>query len=142
MLDRIGVAHYPVNVTPVSGAALNELIGRLHTMQMEVQHLGRAVVNMTNGAKGGNSRTLTDAVMDSRNWTLSAVMSHCFIQSLLGAEPGQQATDDPYIARFQLLDLFSKAGMTGANDGIETRRRLNVRPASVSAQVNWDGRVL
>jgi hypothetical protein len=30
----------------------------------------------------------------------------------------------------------------GANDAIATRKRLNIRPTDVTAQVNWDGKIM
>jgi hypothetical protein len=138
MLDRLGVTHYAVNVTPVSGRALDDLKDRVRVMNREVRHLMMAITRIENGIN--NSRSLTDGVMDSRNWTLSIVMSHCYIQSLLGANPGGQAAGSHLLAKFQLYNMFKQAAETGASDAIATRRRLNVRPTDVGAQVDWDGK--
>jgi len=140
MLDRLGVTHYAVNVTPVSGRALDDLKDRVRVMNREVRHLMMATSRIENGIN--NSRSLTDGVMDSRNWTLSIVMSHCYIQSLLGANPGRQAGDSYLLAKFQLYNMFKKAAETGASDAIATRERFKVRPTDVGAQVNWDGRII
>jgi hypothetical protein len=142
MLDRLGVTHYSVNVTPVTGAALADLKNRVSVMKREVDHLMRAINRIENGINCNNSRSLTDGVMDSRNWSLSVVMSHCYIQTLLGANPGLQASYSASIAEFQLYSMFNKAAKTGADDGIATRQRLNVRPTDISAQVHWDGRII
>jgi hypothetical protein len=138
MLDRVGVTHYPVSVTPVSGAALDDLKDRLHVMERELHHLVMAINRMKNGINGHNSRLLSDGVMDSRNWTLSAVMSHCYIQTLLGANPGRQMGDSAVLAKFHLYDMFHKAAEIGAQDGIDARRRFNVRPTDRLAQAYWD----
>src|SRR5262245_52017793 len=133
MLDRLGVTHYAVMVTPVTGRALDDLKARVRVMKREVGHLMTAINRLENRIENGGD----DAVMDSRNWTLSIVMSHCYIQSLLGANPGLQASDNDLIARFQLYDMFQKAAKTGADDAIATRRRFNVRPTDIGAQINW-----
>ena len=69
-------------------------------------------------------------------------MSYCYIQSLLGANPGPQASNSYLVAKFQLYNMFKEAAETGASDAIATRRRFNVRPTDVGAQVNWDGRII
>jgi hypothetical protein len=140
MSDRLGIAHRPVVVTPVSGDALNDLKKRLNVLEAELRHMITAIKDMKNGINAANSRLLTSGVMNSRNWALSVIMSHCYIQSFLGANPGQGNTYQS--ARFYLYDMFKRAAEMGANDAIETRRRLNVRPTDNWAQVNWDGKIL
>ena len=108
MLDRLfGVTHYAVNVTPVSGRVLDDLKDRVRVMNREVRHLMMAITRIENGIN--NSRSLTDGVMNSRNWTLSVVISHCYIQSLLGANPGGQAAGSHLLAKFQLYNMFKQA---------------------------------
>ncbi len=75
MADRLGITNYPVNVTPVGGAALSKLRNRLAVMEREVEHLRTAVKDMQNGVARADNRLLTSGVMNSRNWTLSVVMS-------------------------------------------------------------------
>ena len=124
MADRIGVTKYPVSVTPVSGVPLTRLKQRLDVMEREVNHLRTAVADMKNGINRGDNRLLTSGVMNSRNWALSVVMSHTYIQSILGGGapnssgfPGQ-ATPLPW---FQAEILFARAGKAGAEDGTRDR---------------------
>jgi hypothetical protein len=123
MVDRLGVLKYPVNVSPVSGAALAKLKQRLDTMEREVHHLQIAVGNMKKALARGDNRLLTDGVMDSRNWTLSVVMSHCYVQTILGANAGSSgfpgmATTIPTI---QSEILFPRAVQAGCEDGKRDR---------------------
>ena len=124
MADRIGVLKYPVSVTPVSGVPLTRLKQRLDVMEREVNHLRTAVADMKNGLNRGDNRLLTSGVMNSRNWALSVVMSHTYIQCILGGGatgssgfPGQ-ATPMP---SFQAEILFARAGKAGAEDGTRDR---------------------
>lgn len=124
-VDRIGVTKYPVSVTPVKGAALAKLKQRLDVMDRELDHLRTAIADMRNGIARGDSRLLTDGVMNSRNWTLSVVMSHCYVQAMFGANakgssgfPGQ-ATPLP---GFQAETLFARAGRVGSEDGERDRK--------------------
>src|SRR5437867_9756705 len=84
MADRIGVTKYPVSVSFVGGLALTHLKARLDVMEREVRHLTTAVADMKNAVQRNDQRLLASGVMNSRNWTLSLVMSHCYIQTLLG----------------------------------------------------------
>lgn len=142
MSDRLGILNHPVTVTPVSGDALNDLKRHLDMLEADIQHMLTAVKDMRNGINGKNNRLLTSGVMNSRNWTLSAVVSHCYIQFLLGANPGQQYGNSFRVARFHIYDMFKRAAEMGADDAIEARKRFNVRPTDASAQANWDGRIL
>ena len=62
MLDRLGVTYYAVNVTPVSGRALDDLKDRVRVMNREIRHLVMATTRIENSIN--NSRSLTDGVMD------------------------------------------------------------------------------
>lgn len=121
-VDRIGVLLYPVSVTPVSGVAKTRLMQRIVLLEREIEHMRTAVRDMRNGANMDDSRLLTSGVMNSRNWTLSAVMSHFYIQSLLGGNAGHStpgfATTAPW---FQADLLPSRAGKAGAQDGLRAR---------------------
>ena len=110
-------------------------------LEADIQHMLTAVKDMRNGINANNSRLLTSGVMNSRNWTLSAVVSHCYIQFLLGANPGQRYSDNTAVARFHIYEMFKRAAEMGTNDALETRKRLNVRPTDVSAQLKWDGKI-
>ena len=117
--DRLGVLHYPVNVTPVGGRQLAALKDRVATMEREVRHLSMAVTNLRNSLNRNDNRLMADAVMNSRNWALSVVMSHCYVQALLGANAGSSgfsgmATSLPSI---QNDILFGRAVQAGSDDG-------------------------
>jgi hypothetical protein len=99
-------------------------------------------MDMRNGVAARNSRLLTSGVMNSRNWALSVTISHCYIQSLLGANPGTISGNNDLIARFQLYDLFQRAAELGANDALNTRKLLNVRPTDPLTQAYWDGKIM
>ena len=142
MQDRLRVTQYPISVTPLSGLGREDLKQHLQLMEKELGHLLTALRDMKNGVNANNNRLLTSGVMNSRNWAASVVESHCYIQFLLGANPSKTAAYDHVIDRFQTYDLFKRAAEMGANDAIATRRRLNIRPTDVSAQVNWDGKIL
>ncbi len=119
MIDRLGVTKFPVNVTPVSGAALVRLKQRLDVMEREARHLMTAVADMKNGLARNDQTLLTGGVMNSRNWTLSVVMSHCYIQAILGKNAGASATPGmsttyPWI---QADLLFARASKAGNDDG-------------------------
>jgi hypothetical protein len=124
MTDRIGVLKYPVSVTPVSGNALVKLKSRIDLMERELNHLRTAIHDMRNGISRGDNRLLTSGVMNSRNWTLSVVMSHSYIQSILGSgAPGSsgfpgQATPLP---GFQAETLYRRASVAGYEDGARDR---------------------
>ena len=138
-MDRLGVAHHPVTVTPVQGAALDDLKQHLDTLEREVQHMMTAVKDMKNGIHQKNSRLLTSGVMNSRNWALSIELSHCYIQVLLGANPGDDVQQSVALLKFYLSDYFQRAAVMGVMDAIETRRRLNVLPTDFTAKYKWDG---
>jgi hypothetical protein len=62
-----------------------KLKSRLDVMERELNHLRTAIHDMRNAINRVDQRLLTSGVMNSRNWSLSVVMSHCYAQSLLGA---------------------------------------------------------
>ena len=125
MADRIGVTKYPVSVSFVGALALTHLKTRLDVMEREVRHLATAVADMKNAVQRNDQRLLASGVMNSRNWTLSLVISHCYIQTLLGGNaPGSsgfagQATPMPTI---QSGILFNRAANAGVEDGVRDRR--------------------
>jgi hypothetical protein len=124
MKDPIGVLKFPVSVTPVSGLAEVRLKERLDLMERELAHVHTAIKDIRNGLRQGDTRLLTSGVMNSRNWTLSIVVSHCFIQTLLGSNaPGSsgfpgQATPLP---GYQAETLFARAGREGHAQGLRAR---------------------
>ena len=118
MVDRIGVRTYAVNVTPVSGPALRKLLARADLMEREIKHLQLAIKHIRIAAQQPQTTTgspLASAVMDSRNWMLSVVMSHAYIQFMLGKNAGGNAV--PYF----LAMLATRAVNAGADDAEKDR---------------------
>lgn len=124
MSDRLGVGSFPVRVAPVTGLPLSRLKKRLDVMEREVQHLATAVKDMKNGVARNDNRLLTSGVMNSRNWSLSIVMSHCYVQNLLGAGSntgsGFAGQLTPWAA-LQSKSMFQNAAMFGTEDGERDR---------------------
>jgi hypothetical protein len=109
--DRIGVLKYPVRVGRSHPALEQEVLKRLEIMQKELIHLQNAVGRLRSLLPNRSTPTsaLASAVMDSRNWTVSLVMSHAFIQAMM-------AGDDPP-ARDQVEKLAARAASLGEMDG-------------------------
>jgi hypothetical protein len=142
-IDRLGVMGYAVAVTQVSGDALNDLKARVRVYEQEIAHMATAVADLKRCLETkADSAKLATAVLNSRNWAASAAMSHCYIEGLLGANPGKDVGQSYFAARFRLYDLFHRAAKMGYDDAVETRKRLKVRPTDITAQVNWDGRIV
>lgn len=119
MTDRIGVTKYPVAVTLPQGVRKAKVLARLATMEREAMHLLTAVRDMRHGVQRSDSQLFVGGMMNSRNWTLSVVMSHCYLQSINDAGvtnsgfPGQATPG----AWFQAYELFRRASETGTSDG-------------------------
>ena len=121
MSDRIGVRMFAVNVTPVSGSAQRNLLARLDVMERELRHMETAITDMKRAVRQGSGSALASAVLNSRNWVLSLVMSHSYVQMLLGKNaagsprlPRGTITTQPSV---QLHYLFEKAVNAGLRDG-------------------------
>jgi hypothetical protein len=125
MSDPLNVAHWPVHVTPVTGAALTKLRARLDVLEREAQHLRTAAQDMLNGLTRNDSRLLTNGVMNGRNWALSVVVSQCYVQNILGKDaPGSsgfpgQLSPWPYI---QSTTLYGRAAKLGAEMGVRDQK--------------------
>jgi hypothetical protein len=140
-MDRLGVnkgALATITATPVSGAALQDLHQNLDKLEKEIGHMLTAVRDLRNGLRQGNGQLVTGGIRHSRNWAASAVLAHCYVEAILGANVGQQYSHSLPIHRFHLYELFKRAAEMGFNDGIETRKRLDVRPTDWSSQWRWD----
>jgi hypothetical protein len=91
-------------------------------MEREIEHMRTAVRDMKNALARNDNRLLTSGVMNSRNWTLSAAMSHCYVQNLLGADSGVGMsawhTTSPVV---QNLTMFRLAVLAGNDDGERDR---------------------
>ena len=87
MSDRIDVRKYPVDVSPPSPENRKKLLRRLDLMNRELAHAQMAVSQLRNALQHpGSTKPLADGVMNSRNWVLSLVISHAFIQMVLDNE--------------------------------------------------------
>src|SRR5262245_22323465 len=108
--DRVGVSQYAVRVERNYPPLEAEVMKRLDVMQRELNHLQNAVTRMKAWLpqRAGQDRALLEALMDSRNWTLSLVMSHAFVQRLLA---GLKAPD---VDQVELL--AAKAASLGQMD--------------------------
>ncbi|MBS0522976.1 MAG: hypothetical protein JSS04_04995 [Proteobacteria bacterium] len=123
MIDRLGVTKYPVAVTLPQDIRKAKVLARLATMEREAMHLATAVRDMRNGILRSDSQLFVGGVMNSRNWTLSVVLSHCYLQTLVDAGVyssgfSSQATPSAF---FQASILFQRAAEMGANDGRRDR---------------------
>jgi hypothetical protein len=113
MEDRIGVRKYPVSVTRAHPALEAVVLERLDIMQKELTHLQGAISRLRAWLpnRAAPTSTLADAVMDSRNWTVSLVMSHAFIQAMLGGDNPPE--------RDQVEKLAQRAASLGQMDGAQ-----------------------
>jgi len=93
MTDILGVARYKVKVSPQPVGNRKKLLRRLETMNRELAHTQMAVSQLRNALQNpaSTTRPLADGIMNSRNWVLSLMMSHAFIQAMLDNE-------DPYLS--------------------------------------------
>jgi hypothetical protein len=118
--DRIGVGKYSVRVEREHPALEAEVMKRLDVMQRELNHLQHAITRMKAWLpqRTNQGHALVEAVMDSRNWTVSLVMSHAFIQGMLA---GLKAP-----APDQVEKLAARAAQLGLQDA--ARNLIMARP--------------
>ena len=92
MSDRLGVTMYPVDVSPPSPGNRQKLLRRLDVMQRELAHTQMAVSQLRKALQhSASTKPVADGVLNSRNWVLSLMMSHAFIQTMLD-------NDNPYFS--------------------------------------------
>src|SRR3954452_3729117 len=84
MQDRMGVRDYPVRAAPPSGTAQTKVEARLSLMQNELARVQSALAELRHAVQLHEHRQLTSALMDSRNWVLSVLASHSYVQEMLG----------------------------------------------------------
>ena len=102
-VDRVGVTRQPVAVVPVGGALQQKVLARLDVMERELRHVQAAITNLRSAVRSGRpGAPLASALMNSRNWVLSILMSHTYVHRMVGAPmtgprmmfpPKQQITD-------------------------------------------------
>ena len=114
MADPLSVHLYPVVVAPPTGNAKHMVVPKIREMSSELQHLQSAVSRMQHAVISGDSRTLVSAVMDSRNWALSLVESHCYIQRALYSGGGASGASHPGGQCQLLFNRAVKAGVERA----------------------------
>ena len=133
MTDRLGISDYPVPVTSVTGFARQKLLARLDVMQRELRHQETAIATIRRLTMGmpqssgfmvaavaalTDMKSLTDGVTNSRNWTLSLAMSHCYIQTALFPQsPDILSALGLTKPSNQLRTLFGRAVDAGVADG-------------------------
>jgi hypothetical protein len=87
MSGQIDVRRYPVKVSPQSPGNQKKLLRRLEVMSKELAHTQMAVSQLRNALQHpGSTKPLADGLLNSRNWVLSLVISHAFIQTMLDNE--------------------------------------------------------
>jgi hypothetical protein len=118
MIDRIGVARIATMVAPPRPAMKGRIIQRVDVMEREAQNLALSARQVHSALQLGKDALLSDAVLNSRNWMLSVLMSHCFLQ--WGLEPPLGAPGPgKHADRFWYLegDLIPRAINAGKQDG-------------------------
>lgn len=127
MRDPIDLHKYPVSVTPVSVQPLTRLKQRLDLMERETRHLMTAIMDMKNGIRqlethpNDTRKLLASGLMASRGWTLSVVMSHCYIQTMLGRNAGSSGQGLLHTAASGQVQLWTRAADQGINEGNRDR---------------------
>lgn len=120
MVDRLGVTNYPVAVTlPQKDPKKAKILTRLATMEREAMHLLTAVRDMRNGILRSDNQLFVSGVMNSRNWTLSVLMSHIYVQVAVDAgvtSSGYKGLASPS-ATIQSYILWQRAIDAGVHDG-------------------------
>ena len=87
MSGRVDVRMYDVKVSPPSPENRKKLLRRLDVMNRELAHAQMAVSQLRNALQHpGSTKSLADGLLNSRNWVLSLLISHAFIQMILDNE--------------------------------------------------------
>jgi hypothetical protein len=124
--DRLGVRRLAVSVIPLAGAAQQKVLDRLDVMERELKHVHTAIKDMRNAVRSGRpGAPLASAVMNSRNWVVSVLMSHAYVQQMLAAQvsmggPGT-ITVGPSAQGFWLRGLAERAVEAGMDDALKDR---------------------
>jgi hypothetical protein len=123
--DRIGVHKFSIKVQRSHPVLEKTVLDRLDVMQRELQHAQNAVFRLKALLSQPSTPTdrLAHAVMDSRNWVVSVVMSHAYVQAVL-------AGDTPPF-RDQVETLAARAASLGEMDG--ARAVLLAKPGAADA---------
>src|SRR3954469_11443680 len=119
MIGRLEVRKYDVKVSPPSAENRKKLLQRLDVMTRELAHAQMAVSQLRNALQHpGSTKPLADGIMNSRNWVLSLVISHSFIQTMLDNE-------NPYYS-IPCIQTRMMAG-NAAQEGMEQARKEHIK---------------
>ena len=88
MGGRVEVWKYPVSASPPSPENRKKLLRRLDVMNRELAHAQMAVSQLRNALQHPQhpGSTLAEGLLNSRNWVLSLLISHAFIQMVLDGD--------------------------------------------------------
>jgi hypothetical protein len=124
--DRLGVTRLAVSVAPVTGPAQHKVLDRLDVMEREIKHVHTAIKDMQNAVRSARpGAPLARAVMNSRNWVVSVLMSHAYVQQMLATQvsvngPGTWIVG-PGAQGFWLRGLAERAVEAGMDDARKDR---------------------
>jgi hypothetical protein len=116
LIDKLGVRNYPVSAYCPSQEARQKVLKRLGVMQKELEHTQRAIAKLTHELQHpapASTNSLGDRIMDSRNWVLSLIMSHSYIQRVLEPDRTMGA-----LCPIQTRMLMGKAADEGYREGL------------------------
>ncbi len=123
MPDRISIGKIGVIVERPHDFVKGRLLQRASVMEREAEYLALSARQIRDGLQLNQQRLLAEGVLNSRNWMLSVVMSHCFLQWAL--EPPISTPAKPTGAaqkhedRFWFVEQFlvDRAVRAGKQDG-------------------------
>src|SRR5208282_1246966 len=107
MYDRLGINMYPVSVIPPPAQQRQMVLQRADVLEREADHLARAARQIRDGINWNQSRVLTEGVLNSRNWMLSVVISHCFLQTALEGAPHDAVPQSAYAGKTGTAAAFA-----------------------------------
>src|SRR5688572_4194620 len=86
--DRVGVRKFSVRAIRSHPEIETKALKRLEVMLRELDHVQGALLRLKAALTNRSMPTssLASAVMDSRNWTVSLIMSHAYIQRIVAGD--------------------------------------------------------
>jgi hypothetical protein len=119
MIGRLEVRKYDVKVSPPSAENRKKLLQRLDVMNRELAHAQMAVSQLRNALQHpGSTKSLADGLLSSRNWVLSLLISHAFIQMILD-------NDSPYFSTHTIQTRMMAA--EAVQEGMEQARQEHIK---------------
>jgi hypothetical protein len=119
----ISVNIYKVDVrSGLKYAEKEKIKTRLRIMQKEMLHLDESMRQIQRALDANSDDALRSAVTNSRNWALSVLMSHAFVQGLLrkGAKPFSVNNSNGFFVEM-LAQRAVKAGWEEGELGSEAK---------------------